>query len=241
MIKKALLLIMILLVSGCTIVRIDTSSIDNIINIILSKDNTLYNQVGKGYKYYIPRGVSYINTTEYNDTLYSNGNYYYLYIDVVSYYHKKEVEKVEPSNSYYFRKIDNGDKTGYVLITEVENKYLIKFVYNYAKIEVLVEEDEINDAILNSSYILSTIKYNDNVIKIMLNDDYFKNKEEKYTLFESNSGNENFFPIYDESESEDFEESEQTEEEMTNEEEINEEESTEEISDESNEAIESNE
>ncbi len=201
MIKKTLLLIMILLVSGCTIVRINTTSTDNIIDVVLSKENTLYNQIGKGYKYYIPRGVTYINTTEYNDTLYSNGNYYYLYIDVVSYYHKKDIEEVKNNDSYYYyRKIENGDKKGYVLITEVDNKYLIKFVYNYSRIEVLVKKDEINDAILNSSYILSTIKYNDNVIKIMLDDDYFKNKEEKYTLFESDPENEKFFPIYDDEE-----------------------------------------
>lgn len=198
--KKALLLILIILVSGCTIVRIDTKNIDNIIDVVLSKENTLYNQIGKGYKYYIPRGVSYINTTGYNDTLYSNGNYYYLYIDVVSYYYKKQLVAENENDSYYFRKIENGDKTGYVSIQKSDDKYLINFVYNYARIEALVEKNQINDVVLNSSYILSTIKYNDKVIKIMLDDDYFKNKEEKYTLFESKSGNENFFPIYDEEE-----------------------------------------
>ena len=34
----------------------------------------------------------------------------------------------------------------------------------------------------------------------MLDDDYFKNKEEKYTLFESDPENEKFFPIYDDEE-----------------------------------------
>lgn len=198
--KKAILLILLLLVSGCTIVRIDTKNIDTIIDVVLSKNNTLYNQVGKGYKYYIPRGVSHINTIEYNDTLYSNGNYYYLYIDVVSYYYKKELACEQSNDSYYFKKIENGDKTGCVLITNANNKYLIKFVYNYAIIEALVDKEQINDVILNSSYILSTIKYNDKVIKIMLDTDYFKNKEEKYTLFESHPGNENFFPIYDDGE-----------------------------------------
>ena len=56
-------------------------------------------------------------------------------------------------------------------------------MYNYAKIEALVEEDEINDVVLNASYILSTIKFNSKVIKIMLNDNYFINKEERYDLF----------------------------------------------------------
>ena len=60
-----------------TIVRIDTSDIDNIIDVVLSKNNKLYNRVGKGYKYYVPRGINYIDTTELNDKLYSNGYYYY--------------------------------------------------------------------------------------------------------------------------------------------------------------------
>ncbi len=40
--KKAILLILLLLVSGCTIVRIDTKNIDTIIDVVLSKNNTLY-------------------------------------------------------------------------------------------------------------------------------------------------------------------------------------------------------
>ena len=40
----------------------------------------------------------------------------------------------------------------------IVNYYLINFVYNYAKIEAMVEEDDINEVILNASYILSTVK-----------------------------------------------------------------------------------
>ena len=87
--KKILIIIVLLLASGCTAVRIDTANIDNITNVVLSKDNKLYNRIGKGYKYYKPRGVSYIDTNELNDILYSNGNKYYLYIDAVSYYYKR--------------------------------------------------------------------------------------------------------------------------------------------------------
>ncbi|MCM1370796.1 MAG: hypothetical protein NC181_02755 [Clostridium sp.] len=195
--KKAILLIALLLVSGCTVVRIDTESIDNIVDVVLSKNNTLYNQIGKGYKYYIPRGVSYIETTEYNDTLYSEGNYYYLYIDAIAYYYDETIACESVDGAYYFREINNNDKTGYLLIKKMDNKYLVEFVYNYAKIEALVEKSQINDVVLDSSYILSTIKYNYNVIKIMLDSDYFKNKEEKYTIFESQPGNESFFPIYE--------------------------------------------
>ena len=56
-------------------------------------------------------------------------------------------------------------------------------MYNYAKIEALVEKDDINQTILDATYILSTIKYNSNVIKIMLNEDYFTDKEERYDVF----------------------------------------------------------
>ena len=68
--KKLIILLLTIMCAGCTIVRIDTNSIDNIIDVVLSKDNTLFNKIGKGYKYYIPRGVSYIDTDKYNDILY---------------------------------------------------------------------------------------------------------------------------------------------------------------------------
>ena len=68
-------------------------------------------------------------------------------------------------------------------ITKKNGKYFIEFIYNYAKIEALVAKDEINDTILNSAYILSTVKYNYDIIELMLNEDYFTSREEKYELF----------------------------------------------------------
>ena len=58
-------------------------------------------------------------------------------------------------------------------------------MYNYARIETLVDKEDINDAVMNASYILSTVKFNSNVIKLMLNEDYFTNKEEIYDEFTS--------------------------------------------------------
>lgn len=183
-------IIMLSLTTGCTAVRMDTKSIDNIVSVVLSKDNTLYNRVGKGYKYYIPRGVSYIDTNELNDKLYSNGNYYYLYIDAVNYYYKNKVEYKENRDAYYSRKLE-GQKEGYLEINELDGKYLINFVYNYAKIEVSVaNKEDLNEVILNASYILSTVKFNDNNIKLMLDEEYFTNKEEKYEEFSKDSDKE---------------------------------------------------
>ena len=181
--KLILMLLAVFLFTGCTVVRIDTDNIDTIINVVLSKENTLYNTVGKGYKYYRPRGVTYIDTTEYNEKLYSNGYNYYLYVDINSYYYKKEFTYEENDEAYYSKYLEINDKFGYVEINEYNGLYLIEFMYNYAKIEALVEKDDINQTILDATYILSTIKYNSNVIKIMLNEDYFTDKEERYDVF----------------------------------------------------------
>ena len=179
------MLLSVILFTGCTVVRIDTTNIDTIVEVVLSKDNHLYNRVGKGYKYYVPKGVTYIDTTELNDKLYSNGNYYYLYIDAVSYYHKVDVSYEEEDSLYYSKEIDIQGKQGYLEIQEQENgMYVIEFVYNYAKIEAMVSEEDINEVVLNASYILSTVQFNNDVIKLMLNETYFTNKEETYDIFE---------------------------------------------------------
>lgn len=180
--KITILLLSILLFTGCTVVRINTKSIDNILNVVLSKNNKLYNRVGKGYKYYVPRGVTYIDTSDLNDKLYSDGNYYYLYIDAVSYFYKTKNDYIENNNAYYSKKIE-GKKEGYLEINKIGSKYKIDFFYNYSKIEAIVEKKDIEKVVLNASYILSTVKFNDNIIELMLNNDYFTNKEEKYERF----------------------------------------------------------
>lgn len=187
-----------LILTGCTIVRIDTTSIDNIINVVLSKEGSLYNRVGRGYKYYIPRGVTYIDSSGSNDKLYSNGVYYYLYLDEISYYYKKASNYKEDSTKLYSRKLENNGKIGYLEISQKDSLYLIEFVYNYAKIEALVPKEDINNTVLNSSYILSTIKYNSNIIKLSLKEDFLKNKEETYNVFTQKNKDDNSFLRYEE-------------------------------------------
>jgi hypothetical protein len=191
--KKLIILILVLtLLSGCTIVRIDTESIDNIISVVLSKNNNLYNRVGKGYKYYVPRGVTYIDTNDLNEKLYSEGYYYYLYIDAISYYHNKKLEYTVNEKAYFSKKLDFNGKEGYLEINKQKNYYFIEFMYNYAKIEAVVPEDKIEAVILNSSYILSTVKFNNNVIELMLDDTYFTGREEVYDIFSAKEeANEN--------------------------------------------------
>lgn len=123
-----------------------------------------------------------MDTSNLNDKLYSNGNYYYLYIDAVSYFYKTKVDYEENNKSYYSKRIE-GDKEGYLEINKVGSKYDIEFFYNYAKMEATVKKEDIEGVILDATYILSTVKFNDNIIELMLKEDYFTNKEEQYTKF----------------------------------------------------------
>ena len=193
--KIVLICSIILILTGCSVVRIDTSSIDNILNVILTKDNRLYNQVGQGYKYYLPGGVTYIDSDDLNDILYWNGNYYYLYIDAISYYYDIDIDYEENKDAYYSKKIspDDGYKySGYIEINEEKDMFHLEFEYNHAKIEAVVDEESLNDTVLNASYILSTIKYNHDIVEIMLEDDYFTNKTGKYNDYNSTSESKNF-------------------------------------------------
>ncbi|MBQ4634059.1 MAG: hypothetical protein IJB71_01785 [Bacilli bacterium] len=196
--KVVMMLFLLCFLTGCTVVRIDTKSIDNITSVILSKENTLYNTIGKGYKYYVPRGVVYIDSNDFNEKLYCNGDYYYLYLDVISYYYKKDFKYVENPELYYSKNIQVDDKKGYLEITQIEDYYLVEFMYNYAKIEALVKEDKINEVVLNATYTLSTIKYNDDVIKLILDEDYFTKKEEQYDIFTSTNNSTSFELEYEE-------------------------------------------
>ena len=193
--KKIILIFsLVLILTGCSIVRIDTSSIDNILSVILTKDNKLYNQVGQGYKYYLPGGVTYIDSDDSNDILYCNGTYYYLYIDTISYYYDTKYDYEEKSDIYYSKLIstDDGFKySGYLEIIEKNDLYYMEFGYNHAKIEAVVEKEKLNNTVLNASYILSTIKYNHDIIELML-DDYFTNKTGKYNDYNSKSESEKF-------------------------------------------------
>lgn len=189
-----ILLLALFLTTGCTVVRINTNSIDNILKVVLPKENNLYNRIGKGYKYYVPRGVSYIDTSDLNEKLYCDGNYYYLYIDAVSYYYAIVNNYQENPNAYYSKKLTNGDKHGYLEINynEKSKKYFVEFMYNYGKIEALVDKKDLEQVVLNASYILSTVKFNNNIIKLNLENNSINNREEKYDIFTIKKETDNY-------------------------------------------------
>lgn len=159
---------------------------------ILSLDINTYNKVGKGYKYYAPRGVVRIDSEDYNDVLKRGDNKYYLYVDVVSYYYKSKIDYEVNNNSYFFRKISNNGKEGYITIEKKKDKLYVQMKYNYAKIETYVKESDLNLAIMDISYILSSTNFNDSLLKKMYESGNFDSKEEVYKLFDNKEKEGNF-------------------------------------------------
>jgi hypothetical protein len=138
-----------------------------------------------GYKYYMPKGLYQYDSGANYAILASDDNYYYLYFDLLSYLNKEKITYTAKEELYYSKAISYEDKLGYVEITKKENdKYLIEIMYNYAKIEVIVDEDEIKSSLANTINILNSIKYNKNVITKLLEEDSLTSTEEVYKLFD---------------------------------------------------------
>jgi len=187
-IKKIFIIgLFVLLVAGCT--NIQDLSYDNIINHFAEKEKSP-NTFKKGYQYYVPTGL-FLEDSGLNYSVFSSdGVNYYLYVDIISYINKNDLSREKDDNSIYSKSIKNGKKKGYVQIKLYKNnQYLIEIMYNYAKIEVMVEENLINKVLINSVSILNSIKYNDVIIERVLNDDELSYTEEKFELFKDKVNN----------------------------------------------------
>ena len=174
---------------GCTMVEdMSYQDIINIFNNVPKKANASR----RGYKYYLPNGMESINRGDYYEVLKSKKSYYYLYVDMISYINKLENQYEIDNKANYSDLIKIGDKYGYLEINLLENeKYLIEIMYNYAKIEVMVNEDSINEALCYSVNILNSIEYNNSVINSLLSDDTLNYTEEEFNLFETGVDNSN--------------------------------------------------
>lgn len=195
--KLVILLSIILFVTGCSVIRIDNQELTQIINTILKDNNKLYNQSFEGYKYYVPKGMRVIEKHDYNQMLFSNESTYYLYIDVISYYYKSNIEYVIDSSKYLSMELKNNKKEGYIEIEKTADKeYFIKSVYNYAKIEVYVKENHLKEAVINVLTILNSISYNESVINSFVGENKLNFTEESFSLFESDEANDKNFLEY---------------------------------------------
>ena len=163
--KILILLASVFLITGCSVYRVDDSNIDMMIDKSLKESNTLYNQNFSGYKFYLPKGVTILDKNGYNFKLLSNGNKMFMFVDVIAYHDKVKTDYELNENAYYSQLISSEDKNGYIEIEKIDDKYLIEFVYNYAKIEAYVDKKDLSSTLLRISKILNSFQYN---YKIML-------------------------------------------------------------------------
>lgn len=191
-----LLSVVTLFVTGCSVTKLDNNDIGMNMKTLLSKKVKLYNVYYEGYKYYLPKGIGFIDKEEYNAILRdSYGNKYYMFVDAISYYHKVENDYEVNDDSHYSKKIDYNKKTGYIQIDEVDSKYFIQFVYNYVKFEAFVDKEQLSQVITNMCSIIRTVKFNDAVLESLIGDNVLNYKEEDYTLFKADSSKESFLDV----------------------------------------------
>ena len=192
--KKIILIIIILVfTAGCT--NINKLSYDDIVNnitTISTKDN-IYRT---GYSYYLPRGMKVADSTLYNEVIEDANSKYYLYVDVVSFYKKITKEYEINNNAIYSSKINYNDKFGYVEVNLLKNdKYLVEIMYNYAKIEVIVDKSKCKEAMLSIINILKSVEYNDSIIANLMGDDVLNFSEEEFNIFNTKGSESNYLTV----------------------------------------------
>ena len=188
--KILLVLASIVLLSGC--VKINDLSIEQIANNAINTKTKITNQYRTGYKYYLPRGLSIIDKKDFNEQLNTDLYTYYLYVDIVSYHNKVKEEYIENKSAYYSKTINNNDKFGYIEIKKLDEKYLVEIMYNYAKIEVIVNKRDLNSTIANCFTILNSIKYNDNIVSNIMGDNVLQYKETEINIFKNKKNDSNY-------------------------------------------------
>ena len=182
--KIIALFLFMLLLCGCT--TLDKMTVDEIVEKGTHRTLEVYNKYRKGYKYNLPMGMETIDNTDYNETIVSSKYKYFLYVDAVS-YHNRVIDKYEVNNKSVISKpIDYEDKFGYLEINALKDgKYLVEIMYNYAKIEVIVNDEDINVVVANAMSVLTSIKFNDNILKNLLNEEVSKFEEYDFNIFET--------------------------------------------------------
>ncbi len=181
--KKVIILVLLLLsLTGC--ISVNNSSYEEIIQSIASSKREVFNTYRKGYKFYLPEGLYVSNSKEYNEVIKNDQETFYLYIDLISYLNKNDIEYVEENNIAYSKSFKNTDKKGYLKIKDYENeKYLVEIVYNYAKIEVIVDKVKVKNVVSEAMIILSSIKFNDSFLSNLSSESLLNYKEENVDIF----------------------------------------------------------
>jgi len=197
--KKLLVLsCMILLLSGCSVVYIDKQSIDEVVDSVLDNNISLKSVSLEGYSYYLPQGVSLSKSDAGNSVLYYNQKKMYLYVDLISYYHEVDNDYKENKEFYYSRAIDKDGYKGYLVISEISDKYFIEFMYRYSKMETYVSKEDLNKTITVMAYILDSIRFNDSVIESVIGENSLDYSEEIFNIFKPNGDESDFLDYVEE-------------------------------------------
>lgn len=193
-----LLLLSTFLITGCSITTLSNSDIDNNINKLLSDNVKLKNVQYDGYSYYVPRGLKIYVRDDYNVIFKDEyGNSYFMYIDIIGYYNKVDIKNDKNNDYYYYKELNYNNKKGYIKIDKLGDKYLIKYYYNYTKLEVYVYKKHLVNTINNMSSIIRSVSYNDKIINSLIGKDVYNKKDENYVLFKDKTTVEDFLEIVD--------------------------------------------
>ena len=186
--------------TACTIENISSNDYMKNVETIIYRDSKYTNTDAVGYQYYLPNGVTVSEVNDFNQKLISNGEIYYLYADIVSYYHSTAFNYVEDKDAYLSKKFEKNGVQGYIKVNEEGKKYYIEMMYNYAKVEALVKKEDLKDSLNNIAFILSSVKYNDDIVESLIGEEkYNLSDSETYNIFKTKkTTNDNFLKYDDE-------------------------------------------
>ena len=193
--KIIILLVLLLSLTGCTFVNIEDKEIDDVILSAIESSNNDFIESYNGYKFKVPQGFEIVGKKENNIKLLNDDDTYFMYIDLISKYYKKEINHENNKDAFFTKDIVYNNKKGYIDITEREDRYYIKAEYNYAKIEASVEKRNLNEAVYSVIKMLASVDYNDLIINTMIGENALSYQEEEFDIFESKR-EESYFMDY---------------------------------------------
>ena len=190
MLKKIILGIMLVFLVGCS-KNVENMTFEEIIKDSIEESINMSNVNAIGYKYYLPINFTLYKDDKFNQTFLSNNSFYYMNVDFVSYHYKSNMSSERNINDYYYYNFNYNGKNGYLKITKNNDYFFVEMCYNYAIIEVEVEEKDLKYAISRSIIILNSIKYNDLVIEKYIVDTDMETVENVYKIPEPKDKNSN--------------------------------------------------
>lgn len=197
--KKKIGILFILTIMTCGCATLQSDNYENILASTMNSPVNPYNITRAGYKYYLPKGMRLLKNEKTNEIISHENTIYYLYVDYVSYYNQKKESYQEKTDVVYSKKIENGNSFGYIEIKNTRNdKYFLEIMYNYAKIEVIVEKNDINDSIAYAMSILSSIQYQDTTLKSLMGEDVLSSSEIEHNIFETAQTESGYLQIVEE-------------------------------------------